>query len=136
MSPKGKNYKPAYAKELLKIAEGDLGSARGLYRVQEGRPENICYMAQQCAEKSLKAVLCHYGKMVLHTHDLDALMSHLPEGVAPPSAHILGALTEYSMIRRYEEGFEVLEKTDIETSINLAAEVLDWARKVCGDVAR
>ena len=35
------------------------------------------------------------------------------------------------MIRRYEEGFEVLEKSDIETAITLATEVLDWARKVC-----
>ncbi len=83
MTPKGKYYKPEYAMELLNIAEGDLGSARALSRVTEGRPENICYMAQQCAERSLKAVLCHFGKLVIHTHDFESLVSHLPGDVLP-----------------------------------------------------
>ena len=42
LSPKGKNYKPEYAFELLNIAQGDLDSAKGLTRIQEGRLENIC----------------------------------------------------------------------------------------------
>ncbi len=132
MSPKGKHYRPEYAKELLAIAAGDLASANGLAKINEGRPENICYMAQQCVEKSLKAVLCFTGKLVLHSHDLDALASHLPEGQLPPRMHQLGALTEYSMIRRYEEGYEILERSDILLALELAAEVLVWAKGVCG----
>lgn len=131
VSPKGKNYKPEYAFELLSIAQGDLDSAKGLARIQEGRLENICYLAQQCAEKCLKATLCYFGKMVFHTHDLDALVSHLPENLSPPRSHQIGALTEFSMIRRYEEGYEILTIDDIRMAIDIAQEILDWAKSIC-----
>ena len=131
MSPKGKLFKPAYAKELLEIAEGDLESARGLVKIGQGRPENICYMAQQCAEKSLKACLCFLGKPVIMTHDLDALLSHVPEDQRPKHEHQIGALTEYSLIRRYEKGYEILSQDDIEYAVNLAEETLRWAQQLC-----
>lgn len=132
MGPKGKVFKPDYAKELLDIAGGDLASAEGLAQVGIGRAENICYMAQQCAEKSLKAVLCHLGKVVILSHDLDAILSHLPDNLQPPNSHKLGALTEYSLIRRYEKGYEILSAEDIQLTISLAKETLAWAKKVCG----
>jgi HEPN domain-containing protein len=103
MGPKGKLFHPEYAHELVEIAEGDLASAQGLAQIKAGRPENICYLAQQCAEKSLKAVLCYLGKTVILTHDLDALLSHIPDDKIPPHGHKLGALSEYSLIRRYEK---------------------------------
>ena len=131
MGPNGKLYRPEYAKELLEIAKGDYESAYGLSQINMGRPENICYLAQQCVEKSLKALLCHSGKMIIHTHDLDSLVSHLPSNKAPPNAHLLGALTEYSLIRRYEKGFEILSKEDIELSPKLSKEVLEWAESIC-----
>lgn len=131
MSPKGKLYHPDYALELLDIAAGDLASAKGLAKIQEGRPENICYMAQQCAEKSLKAVLCFLGKPIILTHDLDALLSHLPEGTQAPNSHRLGALTEYSLIRRYEKGFEIIDAEDIKLAIEISEEVLAWGRGIC-----
>lgn len=132
MGPKGKMYHKSYAFELVEIATGDLASAKGLAKIQEGRPENICYMAQQCAEKSLKAVLCFVGKPIILTHDLDALISHLPTGVDPPDAHKIGALTEYSLIRRYEKGFEILGDDDITLALELSEAVLKWARHTCG----
>lgn len=131
MSPKGKIYHPDYALELLDIAAGDLASARGLAKIAEGRPENICYMAQQCVEKSLKAMLCHFGKPIILTHDLDALISHLPADATPPHAHQIGALTEYSLIRRYEKGYEILGAEDIRRAIELAEAVLTWAQASC-----
>lgn len=133
MTPKGKIYRREYAIELLDIAAGDLASAKGLARIQEGRPENICYLAQQCAEKCLKAALCHLGKPILLTHDLDALLSHLPEDQLPPKSHQLGALTEYSLIRRYEKGFEVLGHSDIQLALALAEGVLQWTKSLCSE---
>lgn len=131
MGPKGRLYKPEYALELLEIAEGDLKSAIGLARIKEGRVENICYLAQQCAEKALKAALCNEGKMILHTHDLDALASHLPEDKIPPRSHQIGSLTEYSMIRRYEKGYEVIDDESIQLALELARDVLEWAQALC-----
>lgn len=63
MTPKKeRHFKPEYAKELIAIARGDLASAFGLKKIKMGRPENICYHAEQSIEKSLKAVLCHKQK--------------------------------------------------------------------------
>jgi hypothetical protein len=73
MSPRGKIYHPDYALELLDIAAGDLASARGLAKIAEGRPENICYMAQQCVEKKLRQS-CEEAleRLVAPIPDLDA----------------------------------------------------------------
>lgn len=131
MGPKGKLFHPEYAIELIEIAEGDLASARGLSQIKMGRPENICYLGQQCAEKCLKAVLCHLGKAVILTHDLDALLSHIPTDKIPQHAHLLGALTEYSLIRRYEKGYEILTDQDISLAIELAKLTLEWAQTIC-----
>lgn len=41
MSPNEKLFPVSYASELLRIAEGDLHSARGLFKAQEGRNEKF-----------------------------------------------------------------------------------------------
>jgi HEPN domain-containing protein len=130
VGPKGKLFQKEYAFELLEIAEGDLDSARGLASIKKGRLENICYMAQQSVEKSLKAVLCYLGQVVILSHDIDALLSHIPESQHPPHAHQLGALTEYSMIRRYEKGYEILTEHDITLAITMGESTLSWAKSL------
>lgn len=56
-SSQEKLYRKEYARELLNIAEGDLAYAKGLFKIKEGRIENVCYHAQQCVEKALKSAL-------------------------------------------------------------------------------
>ena len=72
MGPNGKLYRPEYAKELLEIAKGDYESAYG-YKINMGRPENICYSAAMC-RKIIDSTLS-FRKMIIHTHDLDSLVS-------------------------------------------------------------
>ena len=75
MSPqRTQKYKTEYAYELLRIAQGDLESAQALYAAKTGRKENVGYLAQQCVEKCLKAVLCYKGVPVPHTNELAALL--------------------------------------------------------------
>ena len=127
MTPKGKTYKKEYAAELLRIAKGDLGSARDLMEGKQGRPENVCYLTQQAIEKALKAVLCHLEKRLIHTHDMEALLALMPEGTSPPDAFLIRSLTEYATVRRYEEGYEILEKADLKNFLELGEKVLSWA---------
>lgn len=108
MTPLSRKYKKEYALELLTIAEGDLESARGLAQIRRGRQENIIYTAQQSIEKSLKAVLVFYERPIVHTHDLDVLVTALSEYGTPPEAHRLGAFSQYATVRRYEQGYEEL----------------------------
>jgi len=125
MSPKGILYHVDYAKELLQIAEGDLASARGLAKLKEGRPENICFLAQQAAEKAMKAVLCHHRKEIIHTHDLEALAMMLPTGLEVPHEQGLGSLTQYALLRRYEEGYEILKDDDFKVVISAVDEIIN-----------
>jgi len=116
-----RKYKKEYARTLVGIARGDLDSAIGLQKSGMGRPENIFFMCAQSIEKSLKAVTCHLGKSVLHSHDLEALLSHLPEEAVPPRADAFAALSPFSSAKRYEEGFEVYSKEDIDAVIRFGA---------------
>lgn len=134
MSPFEKKYKKEYAYELLRIAEGDLNSARVLATATLGRRENAIYLCQQAIEKALKSVHCFERQRILHTHDVEALVQSLPEDKRPPESHQLGTLTQYATIRRYEEGYEQIEEADLRAVIALAESVLSWARSLMGEV--
>ena len=82
MTPLSKKFSKAYAKELVKVAEGDLVTAKVLIDHPGGRPENVFFLLQQAVEKAIKAVLCHHEKPVPLSHDISALISILPSNLA------------------------------------------------------
>src|SRR5436853_533508 len=98
-----RRFKPEYAAQLLKIAEGDLDAAKVLLKGSAKRKENIFYMAEQAIEKALKAVICHSGEDVPLTHSLSALLLSLPDNSSPPFGEEIDELTEFATVRRYEE---------------------------------
>ncbi|MBF0207181.1 MAG: HEPN domain-containing protein [Oligoflexia bacterium] len=146
MTPKQERlYKPEYALELLRIAEGDLGSALALYKAEVqsirtptgnetmldyGRPDNVCYHSQQCVEKLVKAVLCFLKIPVPLSHDLDLLISKIPNQHGFPIDYSLSELSLFASIRRYEEGTMILSDEDLIASINIAKQVLMWAKSI------
>lgn len=130
MTPTSKRYRKEYAPELLKIAKGDLGSARALIGAPDSRPENVCYLTQQSVEKCLKAVICHLGIEVIHTHNLESLIQLIPAEHRPSDQKQLEALTEYATVRRYEEGFEILTQEDLERVVALGKQIYLWAETI------
>lgn len=77
---------PGSASDWLRHAKSDLALAAGA--VLDGVLYNqLCFHAQQAAEKSIKAVLIHYGIEFQKVHDLASLMALLPPKVTlPPEA--------------------------------------------------
>ena len=61
-----------YAREDLEAAEGMLESASIL-------PRHVCWLAQQAAEKAIKAVLVFLQIDFPRSHDLDALRNLAPD---------------------------------------------------------
>ncbi len=117
-----------YSKTLLKIAEGDIQSAEVLaLNIAKGRPENICFAAQQAIDKSLKAVLCFHQKPIPMTHSIELLIDRLRPS-CPPHAESLVELTDFATIRRYEEGNEIITVEDITAIIAIANLILAWAK--------
>jgi HEPN domain-containing protein len=122
-----------YAKELLSIALGDLGSAQALYSAQAGgRPENVVFIAQQSVEKSVKAVLVHLQIAFPLVHDLGILVALLPDDKMPPEGFALSELNPYASVRRYHEGEVPLTKAEINASLDVARRVTKWAAALIG----
>lgn len=132
---KDRLFRRVYANELIKIAYGDLASAEVMAdNLNKGRKENICFAAQQCIEKSLKAVLCAQGKPVPMTPSIEVLLDRLA-GDQPSAAERLIELTDFATIRRYEEGNEIITDADIAATIAAARDVANWAKGRIGQLA-
>ena len=87
---------------LLDLAAADLATARRL--TVPGLYHNVCYHAQQAAEKSLKALLLHETKTFPKTHDLSRLVDaiRVPQPTFPDFALESAILNEYAVDMRYE----------------------------------
>lgn len=128
MSPRRqeKLFKPEYAHQLIKIAQADHESAVILAN-HGARRENSIYHAQQCIEKSIKAVLCWKSIPVPLVHDAGILVARLPGELTPPGGYDLSDLTPFATVRRYEEGVFDVSDEEIQNALDLSKQVLDWA---------
>ncbi len=67
-----KNYQ-----EWIKKAEEDLISLESLLKHKDGAPSTACFLAQQAAEKFLKALLVYNNQELEKIHDLIKLSNEL-----------------------------------------------------------
>ena len=123
-------FLPEYAFELMRIAQGDYNTAVALITAKNIRIENAFFMAQQAAEKALKAVLVSKKLAVPMVHDLGSLLSRIPKEIEPPYGYELNELNQYAAIRRYEEGPWIPSQEELEVVIQKTLEVLNWANNI------
>ncbi|MFM8314944.1 MAG: HEPN domain-containing protein [Deltaproteobacteria bacterium] len=126
---KKKLFKKEYSVELLKIAEGDLETAKGLIKVKMGRRENILFHLEQVVEKSLTAVLCAKGIALPFTHELGIILELFPSGLEVPQSDDMVDLGQFASVRRYEEGVAEITDEEIQETLTLAMQTLAWAKK-------
>lgn len=89
-----------YALEDFQAAEASLGHPRLV-------PRHTCWLAQQAAEKALKAGLVALQIEFPRWHDLDALRNLLPEDwLVKAACPDLGELTEWAVEARYPGDWE------------------------------
>jgi HEPN domain-containing protein len=111
----------AYAEEDLEAAQKLLSSS--------GSPRHACFLAQQAAEKALKAVLVFEQLGVPRTHDLEGIRSLIPERWAVKSSRAeLEVLSQWSTASRYPELSVVATEEDAVTAIEQARLVVDAVR--------
>ncbi len=123
-----KLFRRDYAQVLWKIAEGDIQSAEVMaLHLEKGRRENICFAAQQCIKKALKAVLCAREKAVPMTHSIELILDRL-QTVTPVHPDALIELTDFATSRRYEEGNEIITAEDVQAIIAAGRSILEWAK--------
>jgi len=85
----------------LRYAREDIDIARRIARGDDPAPRHACFLAQQGAEKALKAALVLDGVSFPFTHDLEALLQYLADGWPDKiAATALEELTEWGAVSR------------------------------------
>ncbi|HEX4964991.1 MAG TPA: HEPN domain-containing protein [Thermoanaerobaculia bacterium] len=116
--------------EWLAKADNDLTTAAHTLKLGKSCPtDTVCFHAQQCVEKYLKAILVLEGIDFPKTHDLETLLARIPLGLRPElSSEEQAGLTEYATVARYP-GWE-------ELSLAAARHAVALARRVRREVRR
>ncbi len=94
--------------------------------------EDLCFDAQQAAEKSIKAVLLEHNAEFRYVHIIEELITNCEENGIPfpdelkPSA----GLTEYAVQTRYPGMAEKVTAEEYQQTLELAEKVYTWASNV------
>jgi HEPN domain-containing protein len=123
-------YQPEQSapEEWLRYARADLAVCRLALEGTEIVPEIICFHAQQCAEKSLKALLLEKNVPFPRTHVIEFLLDLLINaGIAVPNeVDEALTLTQYAVQTRYPGLWEPVTRDEAREAAALAALVLAW----------
>lgn len=122
---------PTDPREWLRRAQGNLNLARA--GDQPGvLLEDLCFEAQQCAEKALKAILVSRSHRFPKTHVISELLTLVAASGIDVSVELREAeiLTPYSVAARCPGTGEDVTRDEFEHALVLAERVLNWATGV------
>ncbi|MBM4031816.1 MAG: HEPN domain-containing protein [Planctomycetes bacterium] len=125
---------PNDPREWLNRARSNLARARATRGVPDVYLEDICFDAQQAAEKAIKAVLVLKGVDFPKIHDIADLVSlAVTLGVpVPPEVAAAAELTDYAVVARYPSAIEPTTEEDCDAAIQAAEGVVSWASGITG----
>ncbi len=109
-------------REWIVKAENDLKNASNTLKMGIDCPtDTVCFHAQQCAEKYLKALLTLKGIPFPKTHDIPSLMALLPHEIPILLSEVeQELLTEYAVVTRYPGGFDEPTLSESRKAVGLA----------------
>jgi HEPN domain-containing protein len=96
--------------------------------------EDLCFQAQQAAEKAFKSVFLHWQIRFPYIHDLAELVNLLEQGgvQVPPEIQAAVGLTDYAVEARYPGTAEPITHEEYRETIDLAEKVVRWAENIVG----
>ena len=115
------------AKEWFRRAQSNL------LRAAQAKPEGVywedlCFDAQQAAEKGIKALFIYYGKRFPYTHDIGQLIEELESFIDPIPQAVRAAieLTDYAVATRYPGWGGAVLEAEYKRALQQAQVLLDW----------
>jgi HEPN domain-containing protein len=92
--------------------------------------EDLCFSAQQAAEKALKALLLVRQGRFPYVHDIGELLRLLAEAGESISDELWKAkrLTDYAVETRYPGLFEPIKEDEYAEAVHLAERCVAWVR--------
>ena len=117
------------AARWLRYARGDLDAASALLESSAGEPRHVAGLAQQAAEKAIKAVLVADQIVFPFTHDLEELHALVPRDWRLAAATVeLKRLTPWAVRARYPVA-EDADQRDAQEARQRASEVLELVER-------
>lgn len=126
-----KHFPPDDPREWLNRARSNLGRAKADIRITGIYLEDLCFDAQQAAEKAIKGVLLQLGVRFPYTHDLANLVDLIEERgkSIPKLVRDAGRLTRYAVVTRYPGLAEPVTREDYKKAVKIAEETVRWAEE-------
>lgn len=120
-------FEPDDPREWLNRARGHLVRAR--VRIPESYLEDLCFDAQQAAEKAIKAVLICRGIDFPYIHDLSKLLLLLERAgeQIPEAVRAAKDLSQFAVVTRYPWFGEAVTEEEYERVVKIAETVFRWA---------
>jgi HEPN domain-containing protein len=125
-------YPPDDPREWLNRARSDLALAKA---TREGvYLEDLCFHAQQGAEKAIKALLIKFGVEFPYVHDLARLLTLAEEAGQriPETVRQAERLTRFAIIARYPGLAGEVSEEEYEDAFSLAEGVVRWVENILG----
>ena len=130
----GERFPPDDPREWLNRARSNLAKARNMPEASEIYLEDLCFDAQQAAEKAVKAVLIYLGTRFPYVHDLAQLLALVQEAGqnVPEPIKLAAGLSDYAVEARYPGPAEPVTWQEYEDSVTVAEQVVRWAQEIIG----
>ena len=118
--------------DWLQRAESNLEIARRA-RGEKVFLEDLCFEAQQAAEKALKALLIYLSGDYPRVHAFTLLLERLEQHVTVPEPiREVVELSDYAVQIRYPGAYYPVSEEEYERALELAERVLRWVRSQIG----
>jgi HEPN domain-containing protein len=127
-----RRFPPDDAREWLNRAKSNLAKAKSASAIPEVYLEDLCFDAQQAAEKAIKGILIHFDVRFPYVHDLAQLLALIEDTgqSVPKSIRQAAILSEYAVETRYPGLSEPVTLQEYEEAISLAENVVHWAQEM------
>jgi HEPN domain-containing protein len=119
------------ARQYVDKAESDLITASHALRLRNNCPTDaVCFHAQQCVEKYLKALLVLNNVGFGRTHHISELMALLPPVIQPTlTPDEQDRLTEYAVTTRYPGDYDPISRDEARQAVQIARRVRNQVRR-------
>lgn len=119
-------------REWVRKADADLVTAAHTLKLGKRCPtDTVCFHAQQCVEKYIKALLVLHGTDFPKTHDIDRLVQLLPEGTTlPMTPEERRELTVHATVFRYPGTIEEATLPEAKRWVRVSRVIRNHIRKM------
>jgi HEPN domain-containing protein len=124
-----KRLPPDDPREWVRRARSNLALANSI--APEVYLEDLCFDAQQAAEKAIKAVFIHRGETFPYIHDLERLLDLLDRSGLRVPRYVRQAkeLTDFASVSRYPGLAAPTTSRQHRRAVRIATAVVGWAER-------